>query len=286
MNEKNSTGIYDLQLTQMSFCRGHEQEEKAHDKKISCHCIKTNDLICDTKTHINHSLSHENEQNWIIPITILNNQSDCLLTKFLMTNQQEILHINTNSSLDHHEDNEPVIKRPRRYSATWFKLNICSGGPYRVFYSSDMLEQLIQAIVKQELNTFDRFNLENDMYALAMGGFTSLVEYLRLLLNAYVNEIDDELVWKDIESNIIRIGTLLEYDKQLFDFYRKFVVFFHRNLYQRIGFIANNNSDESIARGRLRCFLLVILGKMFEKYFLTLVDSLRIMIDRIYNDNF
>jgi hypothetical protein len=247
----------------MSFCRGHEQEEKHHDKKISCHCIKTNDLICDTKTNIN--ISH-NDQNWIIPITILNNQSDCSLTKFLMINKQEILHINTNLSLltdEYNDNNEPLIKK-RRYLSNWFKLNICSGGPYRVLYSSDMLDELIQAILRQELNTFDRFNLENDMYALAMGGFTSLVDYLRLILNAYINEIDDELVWKDIESNIIRIGTLLEYDKQLFDFYRKFVIFFHRNLYQRIGFISNNNNnnDESIARGRLRCFLLVILGKI------------------------
>jgi hypothetical protein len=263
----------------MSFCRGHEQEEKTNDKKISCHCIKTNDLICDTKTNINISPTNNNnnnDQNWIIPITILNNQSDCSLTKFLMTNKKDILHINTNLSLlieEKSNDNEPLNKK-RRYSTNWFKLNVCSGGPYRVFYSSDMLEELIQAIIKQELNTFDRFNLENDMYALAMGGFTSLVDYLHLLLNAYINEIDDELVWKDIESNIIRIGTLLEYDKQLFDFYRKFVVFFHRNLYQRIGFISNNNiNDESIARGRLRCFLLVILGTI--GYDTTIISNAR-----------
>ncbi|CAF5146762.1 unnamed protein product, partial [Rotaria magnacalcarata] len=194
----------------------------------------------------------------------------CLLTKFLITKNQEIIHINTNSSLQTEEqsiDNEPVTKKRRSSSltSTWFKLNICSGGPYRVLYSSDMLEQLTQAIIKQELNTFDRFNLENDMYALAMGGFTSLVDYLRLLLNAYVNELDDELVWKDIESNIIRIGTLLEYDKQLFDFYRQFVICFHQNLYQRLGLTSNaNNELESVARGRLRCFLLVILGNTFK----------------------
>jgi hypothetical protein len=256
-----------MELKQMSFCSGHDQEKNASTKKISCHCIKTSDLICDTKRNINPCHTNDNDQNWIIPITILNNQSDCLLTKYLMTKKQEILHINTNSSLlidEQTDDNEPLIKK-RRYSSltsNWFKLNICSGGPYRVFYSSEMLEKLIEAIIKQELNTFDRFNLENDMYALVMGGFTSLVDYLRLLLNAYVNELDDELVWKDIESNIIRIGTLLEYDKQLFDFYRKFVVFFHRNLYQRIGFTSNEN--ESIARGRLRCFLLVILGKIYK----------------------
>ena len=122
-----------------------------------------------------------------------------------------------------------------------------------------MIEQLIQGILRQELSTFDRFNLENDMYALAMGGFTSLVDYLHLLLNAFINETDDELVWKDIESNIIRIGTLLEYDPQLRDFYRTYVNYFHRSLYQRIGFTAESN-QEPVARGRLRCFLLVILG--------------------------
>ena len=122
-----------------------------------------------------------------------------------------------------------------------------------------MIEQLSQGIIRQELSTFDRFNLENDMYALAMGGFTSLVDYLHLLLNAFINETDDELVWKDIESNIIRIGTLLEYDPQLRDFYRTYVNYFHRSLYQRIGFTAESN-QEPVARGRLRCFLLVILG--------------------------
>ncbi|CAF3368451.1 unnamed protein product [Rotaria socialis] len=264
-----TTGIYDLELKQMSFCRGHNQDKKPHDKKISCHCIRTSDLICDTKRNLDLCQSidnNDNDENWIIPITILNSQSDCLLTKFLITKNQEIIHINTNSSLQTEEqsiDNEPATKKRRSSSLTsnWLKLNVCSGGPYRVLYSSDMLEQLTQAIVKQELNTFDRFNLENDMYALAMGGFTSLVDYLRLLLNAYVNELDDELVWKDIESNIIRIGTLLEYDKQLFDFYRQFVICFHQNLYQRLGLTSNaNNELESVARGRLRCFLLVILG--------------------------
>jgi hypothetical protein len=250
----------------MSFCRGHDQEKSLNNKVISCHCVRTSDLICDTKRNTNHTSSIENDtdENWIIPITILNNQSNIILEKYLMKEKEEIIHINTKLLDEENNPNEPLIKKRRYGSLTsnWLKLNICSGGPYRVLYSSEMLEQLIQAILRQELNTFDRFNLENDMYALAMGGFTSLVDYLRLLLNAYINELDDELVWKDIESNIIRIGTLLEYNKQLFDFYRKFVCFFHRILYQRIGFTSNNT--ESIARGRLRCFLLVILGKDFS----------------------
>lgn len=238
----------------MSFCRGHEHE----DKKISCHCIKTNDLICDIKPSNNNL----HDQNWIIPITVLNNQSNDCLKKFLMMNKKETIEIHTNllsvSSSSVSNEDEQVIKK-RRHLSNWFKLNICSNGPYRVLYSNEMLNELIQGINKQELNTFDRFNLENDMYALSMGGFTSLVEYLNLLLNAYMNENDDELVWKDIESNIIRIGTLLEYDKQLFEYYRKFIIYFHRHLYENLGFISNN-SDETIARGRLRCFLLIILG--------------------------
>ena len=47
----------------MSFCGGHEQENKPLEKKISCHCIKT---------------TVEKDEDWIIPITISNNQIDCL----------------------------------------------------------------------------------------------------------------------------------------------------------------------------------------------------------------
>lgn len=251
-----------LELTQMSFCGGHEQENKPLEKKISCHCIKT---------------TVEKDEDWIIPITLSNNQIDCPAEKFLMTKKQEIFQFNTpvSSSIEHSSDESEPSNKKRRHSSQWFKLNICSGGPYRVFYSSDMLDNLIEAMNKHELNTFDRFNIENDMYALAMGGFTSLVDYLRLLLKAYMNENDDELVWKDIENNLIRIATLLEYDKQLYEFYQKFILYFHRNLYRILGFTSKmtDEQDESIARGRLRCFLLVILGTI--GYDLTIIDNAR-----------
>ena len=264
--ERELSGNYDLELTQMSFCRGHEQEAKPLEKKISCHCMKNTDLIHHSEHEHNQTHSdNDPDQNWIIPITISSNQTDCPTTKFLMTKKQDIFHLNTpiSPSIDDSSDQTEPSNKKRRYSSHWFKVNVCSGGPYRVFYSPDILEDLVEAMNQQELNTFDRFNIENDMYALAMGGFTSLVDYLRLLLNAYVNETDDELVWKDIESNLIRIGTLLEYDKQLFEFYRKFILYFHRNLYRIVGFTSKNNhqqQQEPIARGRLRCFLLVVLG--------------------------
>ncbi|CAF5155128.1 unnamed protein product, partial [Rotaria magnacalcarata] len=117
--DETTVGIYDLELKQMSFCRGHNQDKKPHDKKISCHCIRTSDLICDTKRNLDLCQSidnNDNDENWIIPITILNSQSDCLLTKFLITKNQEIIHINTNSSLQTEEqsiDNEPVTKKRR-----------------------------------------------------------------------------------------------------------------------------------------------------------------------------
>lgn len=248
-----------LELTQMSFCHGHDRTDSSLKKSISCHCIKTDELLNENENErrqISKSTTNIDE-NWIIPITILNNQSEVITKKFLMKNKHEILEINRNLPIKNDEQIEPKTKKSR-IKSNWFKLNICSGGPYRVLYSSELLDELIQAIHNQELNVFDRFNLENDMYALAMGSFTSLVDYLRLLLNAYMNEIDDELIWKDIESNLIRIGTLFEYDKQLYDYYRRFILYFHRNLFQCIGLCAQPN--ESVARGRLRCFLLVILG--------------------------
>lgn len=251
-------GHYDLQVKQMSFCDG-----AAHEKLICCHCSQTS-----SPEKKSSNGTHSTNDNWIIPITILHGRSNGGLSKHLMQKKEERiqissdLHLHSDEENDHEQrrEDEPARKRLRSLSSpsNWFKLNICSSGPYRVLYSSNLIECLIEAIRRDELSTFDRFNLENDLYALAMGGFTSLVEYFRLLLNGFSEELDDELVWKDIESNLIRIGTLLEYDPQLYEFYRSFLIHFHRQLFQRLGFTAKAN--ESIARGRLRCFLLVILG--------------------------
>ena len=254
-------GHYDLQVKQMSFCDG-----AAHEKLICCHCSQSNSPE-KKNSNGNHSSSSSSNDNWIIPLTLLHGRSNGCLSKHLMQKKEERIQISSDFHWHSDEENdherrqdEPARKRLRSLSSpsNWFKLNICSGGPYRVLYASNLLEYLIEAIRRDELTTFDRFNLENDLYALAMGGFTSLVEYFRLLLNGFSEELDDELVWKDIESNLIRIGTLLEYDPQLYEFYRTFLIHFHRHLFHRLGFTAKAN--ESIARGRLRCFLLVILG--------------------------
>lgn len=246
-------------MKQTSFCVGGDDRTELSPKMISCHCIQNVELLSD------ESFSNKTtDGNWIIPITILNGRSSDSLSKHVFKEKEERIRINFDANRNNNEsfssNNEPVRKKRRSLSLTsnWLKLNVCAGAPYRVLYSSNLIEQLIAAIVRHELNTFDRFNLENDMYALAMGGFTSLVDYLRLLSDAFTNETDDELVWKDIESNIIRIATLFEYDPELYEFYRKFIIDFHQNLFQRIGLTATNN--ESVARTRLRCYVLVILG--------------------------
>jgi hypothetical protein len=235
----------------MNFCDGQTHV----DKTISCHCVREN-RISSTTT----------EQQWIIPLTIVHGQSNGHLNKHLLSKQEERIQISSNNqqrrlSADDREHCS-TRKKARPLPVTksnWLKLNVCSSGPYRVFYSSSMMDKFIEAIRQQELNTYDRFNIENDLYALAMSGFTSLVDYLRLLVNGFVYEDDDELIWKDIESNIVRIGTLLEYDCELFGYYRQYLVDFHRILFQRLGLTPQVN--ESTARSRLRCCLLVILGK-------------------------
>jgi hypothetical protein len=201
---------------------------------------------------------NDEQPHWFIPLTLVTSRSNGTLYKHLISRQEERIEFIIDD--DQHVSNTRKKRRSLSdgTSPCWLKINVCSSAPYRVFYSSAMLEQLIGAIHRQELNAFDRFNLQNDLYALAIGGFTSLVNYLHLLSQAFVDEHDDELVWKDIETNLIRIGTLFEYDEQLFQFYRRYLVDFHRTLFQRLDFIARSN--ESMASGRLRCFLLVILG--------------------------
>ncbi|CAF0915087.1 unnamed protein product [Didymodactylos carnosus] len=191
--------------------------------------------------NLDGDLSHNNSNCWVIPITILcydENSNPSTVEKFLMDKQRLVIHLKT----------------------AHFKVNATCSGTYRVLYQDNVLNNnLREAIKTNKINEYDRFNVENDLHSLVMGGFSSLVDYLRLLF-CYIHENDEETVWKDIESNIIRIATMLEYDQSLIEYYRKYIVDVHKTLYYKLGWTAV--SGESTSRARLRSFVLIILGNI------------------------
>ncbi|CAF0791698.1 unnamed protein product [Didymodactylos carnosus] len=190
--------------------------------------------------NLNRNHCYDDNECWIIPVTILcydqKSVAPPTIEKFLIDKQRVVVHLKT----------------------THFKVNATCSGTYRVLYSDDILKNYLQKAIKtNQINEYDRFDIENDLHSLVMGGFSSLVNYLRLLF-CYIHETDEETVWKDIESNIIRIATMLEYDQSLVEYYRRYIIDIHKTLYYKLGWTAD--IGESTSRSRLRSFILIILG--------------------------
>jgi len=61
----------------------------------------------------------------------------------------------------------------------WIKMNPGQVGFYRTLYSTEMLEELIPGI--KSLSAVDRLGIENDLFALAVAGYTTTVDFLKFV---------------------------------------------------------------------------------------------------------
>jgi len=128
-------------------------------------------------------LSHESQQTWIIPITIVSYAHDgsSHSTKVLL------------------QDPIGSVSLPEDVIA--FKLNIQQSGFYRIMYTEENLHELGKLVATQILGPQDRFGVQNDLYALVRSGDYSIGEYLDFL--DYYKDEDAYLPLMDIASNLL-----------------------------------------------------------------------------------
>jgi len=93
----------------------------------------------------------------------------------------------------------------------WFKLNSGQKGFYRVRYSDDNLAKLKALVENKELDEFDRWGLQNDLYNLTKVGEVTLDKYLDFI-QAYRNE-DNHFVLENISDHLKTINRVFSQDK-------------------------------------------------------------------------
>lgn len=101
---------------------------------------------------------------------------------------------------------------------------------YRTNYSSDMLKSIIPAI--PSLSAVDRLGVENDMFSLAVAGFSETENFLELL-SGYQNE-DNYTVWADIDGNLSRLSVLMQ-NTDNFDSFKDYVLKLYKPVADRLG---------------------------------------------------
>lgn len=103
----------------------------------------------------------------------------------------------------------------------WLKLNCGVSGVYRVDYPAELLHRLAHGVKKKELEPRDRFNVQNDAFALCEAGLLKTHEALALA--EFYKDETDYTVWADLSSNIGRLDALfwgLPFHKEYREFSR------------------------------------------------------------------
>ncbi|XP_037041212.1 puromycin-sensitive aminopeptidase-like [Bradysia coprophila] len=137
----------------------------------------------------------------------------------------------------------------------WVKVNANSVGYYHVLYESSHLSELLPAVESKALSPLDRWNLQNDLFALVQAGRTSTVDVLKLM-KSFVNE-DDYTVWAAVDNALERLDILLANtdDQELLHAFGREIL---QNVYANVGW--NASPKESHTRALLRSLVIRRLG--------------------------
>uniref|UniRef100_A0A183BRT7 hexokinase n=1 Tax=Globodera pallida TaxID=36090 RepID=A0A183BRT7_GLOPA len=131
---------------------------------------------------------------------------------------------------------------------------------FRVQYAHNMMNLLLEAVKKQELNVLDRFQLADDLYALVRSTRVPASHFLEFL--NVCREEDDFFVWAAISSALGDIGYVLghlEDGNALEDRYNRFVCSVIEPVAAKLGW--EPREGEGMHASRLRAMLLGRLSR-------------------------
>ncbi|KAF1743949.1 LOW QUALITY PROTEIN: hypothetical protein MXB_1102 [Myxobolus squamalis] len=173
-----------------------------------------------------------NDQLWVIPITFFINLNALTLPNTVLL-----------------EKSEEVIQLELHHDLDFIHLNPSRTGFYRVLYSDELLERLLENVVK--LNVAERLGVISDCFAFCRSGHFSTEKYLQILLRFRdAGELNEE-VWDYIVSTLHRIHSLLYYSANSTDIPR-FWLFCNSLLTPILQSFEISPNPDSISDGEIR----------------------------------
>ncbi|KAL3120399.1 hypothetical protein niasHT_005720 [Heterodera trifolii] len=137
----------------------------------------------------------------------------------------------------------------------WVKVNFDFTSFFRVQYSQEMLNALLNAVKSRQLGVLDRYQLASDLYALVKASRVPISHFLELF-NACRDE-QDYFVWSAIDSAIGSVAHSLKHledGRQLLDRFEHFVCSVVEAVATKLGWEPTEGEDIHV--GRLRALLL------------------------------
>ncbi|CAG7734170.1 unnamed protein product [Allacma fusca] len=112
---------------------------------------------------------------------------------------------------------------------SWVVLNSGRSGYFRVGYAKNVMEKITSAIKLKEMRPMDRLIILQDMFAMAISGYSSVVDLLQLL-QAYIQE-DDYHVWRAIDDIIQELDCYISYStKESYERFQQYILAIYKNI--------------------------------------------------------
>lgn len=168
-----------------------------------------------------------------------------------------------------------VLKTPFTNSQ-WVKINYGQPGFFRVRYSNDMLQQLIEPLKSKELPPVDRLGVQGDVFALFKAGLLPASQFLDVA-TALIGE-SDYTVWNNLAGNVGALQTLFSKEPvspQLSAFVRKLFLPIHEHL----GWEAKSGEPDSDALLRA-----IVLRKLGGAKHQPVIDHARVLFEKSLAD--
>lgn len=146
----------------------------------------------------------------------------------------------------------------------WFKLNANQTAFVRVAYTSEQWQRLASAMVPSgtQLSAIDRLGLISDSFAAGRGGYSSIVDSLRLVENFGEHDSADYSVWQELSENLGDLCRL--YRAQ--DYFPKFQAYVAKIYTKQLELLGWDAQDgESQRAGTLRASVINMMGEAGDK---------------------
>ncbi len=148
----------------------------------------------------------------------------------------------------------------RNPATAWCKLNTHEAGFFRVAYSTEMLDSLKNPIASQTLSEADRYGVIRDIIALTEAGEYTLHDTLSFV-DCFRGE-ESYSIWSEVVVLFSKVYTLLKGTAQE-SAYKKYVSEFMIPVFDYVGFVKEQNEDES--KTLLRSLVLATLVRYEDK---------------------
>lgn len=157
----------------------------------------------------------EKSTRWMIPITVVKSSNPSqICMEVLFSDETTEIEL---SDIESHE---------------WVKLNSETVGVYRVQYSQEMLDKLVDAVGNNSLLSLDRLGLMSDLFAFVSSGRVATSQVMKMMAS-----FQDELnytVWTTIDSCLEKLSIILS-ETDLIDSFHSFGRSLLQKVYRHVG---------------------------------------------------